>query len=158
MRRLAFAALSLAFLATACQPATELTEEQKAAIEEEVTQRQADWLDALNSLDVERWQSFLADDVQWLMPQGSFTTKDIIGPAIEEWMSTVSEQRSVNDDVFVRALGPDAAVVGLTGHGTSLLANGESTEGRSAMTCVWAREDGVWRVVHGVFIEITEQM
>jgi len=49
-------------------------------------------------------------------------------------------------------------VVGLKGHSTTLLANGESTEGRSAMTCVWAREDGVWRVVHGTFVEIAEQM
>ena len=66
MRRLALAALSLAFLVTACQPArTELTEEQKAAIEEEVRQTVDDMGDAYSALDFDRFRSFLADDLRW---------------------------------------------------------------------------------------------
>jgi hypothetical protein len=53
MRRLTLAALSLAFLVTACQPATtELTEEQRAEIAAEV-----------NAINAEAWEPWFAADV-----------------------------------------------------------------------------------------------
>ncbi len=59
MRRLAFAAVSLAFLATACQPATtELTEEQSAAIAEELAQEFDAYAAVVRQLDQEGVMSF----------------------------------------------------------------------------------------------------
>ena len=156
MRRLALAALSLAFLVTACQPATtELTEEQKAAIEEEVRQMQADMGDAYRALDFDRFRSFLADDLRWAISPVPFFTIEDMEPGLRAYMSGISETTS-EDELFVRVLGPDAAVVGLTSHETVVDVNGVSSSVRTAMTLVWARVDGVWKVVHGHQHPITE--
>ena len=81
MRRLTLAALSLAFLVTACQPATtELTEEQEAAIEEEVRQTLDDMGDAGSALDFDRLRSFLADDIRWAISPAPFLTMEDIEP------------------------------------------------------------------------------
>ncbi len=156
MCRLPLAALSLAFLVTACQPATtELTDEQKAAIEEEVRQMQADMGDAYSALDFDRFRSFLADDLRWAFSPAPFLTMEDIEPGIRAVMSGISETTS-EDEMFVRVLGPDAAVVGLTSHETVVDVNGVSSSVRTAMTLVWARVDGVWKVVHGHQHPITE--
>ena len=156
MRRLALAALSLAFLVTACQPATtELTEEQKAAIEEEVRQTVDDMGDAYSALDFDRFRSFLADDLRWAISLVPFLTMEDIEPALRAYMSGISETTS-EDELFVRVLGPDAAVVGLTSHETVVDVNGVSSSTRTALTLVWARADGVWKLVHGHQHPLTE--
>ncbi len=157
MRRLTLAALSLAFLVTACQPATtELTEEQKVAIEEEVRQVHADMGDAWSANDFDGWRSFFADDLRWGMPPVPFFTMADMEPGVRALMSETRETTS-EDDLFVRVLGPDAAVVGLTSHATVVDVNGVSRNEETAMTLVWARVDGVWKVVHGHHHPITTE-
>ncbi len=156
MRRHALAALSLAFLVTACQPATtELTEEQKAAIEEEVRQSADDLGDAWNARDFDQFRSFLADDLRWAISPVPFFTIEDMEPGLRAYMSGISETTS-EDEMFVRVLGPDAAVVGLTSHETVVDVNGVSSSVRIAGTFVWARIDGVWKLVHGHQHPITE--
>jgi len=46
-------------------------------------------------------------------------------------------------------MGSDAALVGMTTPGTTSLADGRQTSDRTAMTIVWQRVDGVWKIVHG---------
>jgi uncharacterized protein (TIGR02246 family) len=166
MRRLTIAVLPLAFL-TACQPAatelterTELTEEQKAAIVQEVKQMQDDYWEAWNDLDLGRFLWFYADDVLWGTPDGTFITMETLGgPELREWMSTlVTETNVVTDDISVRVLGPDAAVVALTTRGRTVYSNGTSTDDRTALTVVWARVDGAWKIVHGSYLPITAPM
>ena len=150
MRRLALAALSLAFLVTACQPATtELTEEQRATIEEEVRQMQDDAGDAYRALDFDRARSFLADDLRWAFSPVRFLTMEDLEPALRAYMSGISETTLEDEDSFVRVLGPDAAVYSWTSHETVVDVNGVSSSVRTAGTFVWARVDGVWKVVHG---------
>lgn len=151
MRRLTLAALSLAFLVTACQPATtELTEEQKAAVEEEVSQLQADLGDAWSALDFDRFRSFLADDLRWAISPGPFLTMEDLEPGLRAYMSGISEITSEDEDLlFVRVLGPDAAVAGWTSHETVVDVDGVSSSVATTGTLVWARVDGVWKVVHG---------
>ncbi len=157
MRRLALAALSLAFLVTACQPATtELTEEQKAAIEEEVRQTQDDMDDAWSALDFDRFRSFFADDLRWAISPWPFLTMEDIEPGFRAYVSGISETTLEDEDSFVRVLGPDAAVYGWTSHETVVDVNGVSSSVRTAGTFVWARVDGVWKVVHGHQHPITE--
>ncbi len=157
MRRLALAALSLAFLATACQPATtELTDEQKAAIEEEVRQVGDDMGEAWRALDFDRARSFLADDMDWAIPPMPFTTIEEIEPGARAYISGISEITLEDEDLFIRVLGPDAAVVGSTSHETVVDVNGVSSSTRTALTLVWARADGVWKLVHGHQHPLTE--
>jgi uncharacterized protein (TIGR02246 family) len=166
MRRLTIAVLPLAFLA-ACQPAatelterTELTEEQRAAIVQEVKHMQEAFWEAWNDLDFGRWLSLYADDVLWGTPEGTFITLETLGgPEMREWMSTlVRETNVVTDSISVRVLGPDAAVVAMTTHGRTVYSNGHSTDDRTAVTVVWARVDGAWRIVHGSDNPITARM
>jgi uncharacterized protein (TIGR02246 family) len=150
MRRLALAALSLAFLATACQPATtELTDAQKAAIEEEVRQVWDDMGDAWNARDFDRVRPFLADDLRWGISPWPFLTMEEIEPEFRAYLSGISETTLEDEDSFVRVLGPDAAVYSWTSHETVVDVNGVSSSVRTAGTFVWARVDGVWKVVHG---------
>jgi uncharacterized protein (TIGR02246 family) len=157
MRSLALAALSLALLVTACQPATtQLTEEQKAAIEEEVRQTADDLNDAWIARDFDRFRSFFADDLRWAMSPMPFATMEEIEPGVRAYVSGISEITLEDEDSFIRVLGPDAAVVGSTSHETVVDVNGVSSSVRTAGTFVWARVDGVWKVVHGHQHPITE--
>jgi len=157
MRRLTLAALSLAFLVTACQPATtELTEEQKAAVEEEVRQLQADLGDAWRTLDFDQFRPFFADDLRWAISPRPFLTMEDIEPGLRAYVSGISETTLEDEDSFVRVLGPDAAVVGWTSHETVVDVDGVSSSVGTTGTFVWARVDGVWKVVHGHQHPITE--
>ena len=157
MRRLALAALSLPLLVTACQPATtELTEERKAAIEEEVRQTADDLGDAWNARDFDRFRSFFADDLRWGISPWPFLTMKDIEPEMRAYLSGISETTLEDEDSFVRVLGPDAAVYSWMSHETVVDANGVSSSVRTAGTFVWARVGGVWKVVHGHQHPITE--
>ena len=141
MRRLAFAALSLAFLATACQPATtELTEEQKAAIADTVNQLHASLTDALNARDADRFFASYSDDMLWGGAYG-FGTRAVVEDAVRAGMesSTDAEWDISWYDTAVKVLGPDTAVFwGSYGGGDE----------RTHTTLVYARVDGEWKMVH----------
>ena len=145
MRRLVFAVLSLAFLATACQPATtELTEEQKAAIADTIRQVNNELNAAINARDVDSWLLGLSDDIRWGMTYGYGSLANIEGMLRPALAAAADTEWGMDwGEPAVRVLGPDAAVL----WGTYTVRGSAGV--RTHTTLVYARVDGEWKIVHG---------
>lgn len=146
MRRLALAAVSLAFMVTACQPATtELTEEQKAEIEEAVAQAAIAHGDAWRAQeDIDEYMSYASD---WgFVPWRYETPEDWRSGTLsfwERWDWVSHEDR----DVQVLVLGPDAAAVQMLGVGVLRDTVGLTLDRTSHVKQVWVREAGEWKLL-----------
>jgi len=151
MRRIALAVLSLAFLATACQPATtELTEEQKAEIAEEVNALQAEFWDAWREVDVGRGFAYYHDSpdfavaVEGQLIRGFAALYEIAEAAhagqasqvitVVESHTTVLAADVVH--VMQSATGATTDSAGVTGPETAF-----------AFSAIWMRRDGEWKML-----------
>ncbi len=148
MRRIAVAAFALTVMA-ACQPATtEMTEAGKTEIEEQIRIAYADFDEAYQTDDFDRWRSHLTDDVRW-GGGGSFVGTEQLVRFARAHMSRETEFSGETDDIHVRVLGPNAVLLTAAFHGTTVEVSGESNSERTAMTTIWIKVDGVWKIVHG---------
>jgi len=146
MRRITLAAVSLAFLATACQPATtELTDEQKADIAAAVEQA------ATESFNV-----WLQEDVEGTLETFSFQ----MGAPWANWESR-DEARSFYENSFelfdyeqistsgwdVHVLAPNVAGATATYEFTRADSAGTVVNRGGRFTTVWVLEDGSWKMI-----------
>ena len=143
--RLLFFAIPAAIMLTACQPATtELTEEQKAAIEDTIQQLNTELTVAMNARDFDSWLLSLSDDIRWGFPYGYSSHADIEGTLRSMLDAATDTEWGLDwDETFVRVLGPDAAVL----WGTYTLRGSDGAQIHA--TQVYARVDGEWKIVHG---------
>ncbi|KPK62630.1 MAG: hypothetical protein AMS21_07360 [Gemmatimonas sp. SG8_38_2] len=148
MRRLVITAASLAVLTSACQPArTEMTERQRFAIADTVQQSLTRLQTAYDALDPESFLSFYSDDMRW-GANGIYQIRADFDAGVRRYMATLDEAVNVCDEVVVRVLGPDAAVVEAMCHETEVFTSGDTLEDTYAMTLVWARVEAEWKVVN----------
>jgi hypothetical protein len=151
MRRLVFAVLSLAFLATACQPATtELTDAQKAEIEQAVIQAyQGFWNAWTAQQSVDDYMGYFHD---WAVSplDGYESIAAVRSEALELWAYYLSWEVELGE-TRVLVLGPDVAVL----EGTSVSVVTDITrivmEWTQKSSWVWILRDGQWRIVTGGF-------
>ena len=151
MPRVVPAALAIAVLA-ACRPAaTELTDQQRTAITEEVAVAVAGFWDAWATADVDRGMAFMADDATAVTSgaqilRGRQTKDDAWRPMFE----TVASQVIDFEDTHITVFGPDFVCV--QQRGTFDVTETDGGTGYLkvfAYTTVWTRRDGVWKVVAG---------
>ena len=152
MRRLAFAAVSLAFLATACQPAaTELTDEQKAAVADTVRQLSAEMQSAFDSKDAtyfdyfSDWTTSSAAGNRSLEASHSFVQESI-------WANNT--QTSESGQTRTRVLGPDAVVVERAQVNIVTDSTGETREYDVLLSELWVREDTGWKALLYQFTDL----
>ncbi len=147
MRRTILSALALAVLA-ACQPATtELTDAQRAAIADTVTQL----TDQLLSLtgDADAWMDLFSTGQELRYVQnGVILSRDDLESEMTAFVGACEEQSWAWDDVHVVVLGPDAAAVTATYHGAYTDTTGQTfTFDEIVVTYASARSDGTWKIV-----------
>ena len=150
MRRCALAVLSLAFLA-ACQPATtELTDAQKAEIEQAGIQAyQGFWNAWTAQQSVDDYMGYFHD---WAVSplDGYESIAAVRSEALELWAYYLSWEVELGE-TRVLVLGPDVAVL----EGTSVSVVTDITrivmEWRQKSSWVWILRDGQWRIVTGGF-------
>jgi len=152
MHRLALAAVSLAFLATACQPATtELSEEQKAAIADSVTQLSAEMQSAFDNEDAayfdyfSDWTTSSAAGNRSLEASRSFVRESV-------WANNT--QTSESGQTRTRVLGPDAVVVERAQVNSVTDNTGEIREYDVLLSELWVREDIGWKALLYQFTEL----
>ena len=156
MRRVAFAVLSLAFLATACQPTTELTEEQKAAIADEIAALHAEAAEAIRARDVDGWLAYFENTDEL-----TFTSCVENGAvaAYRSWSARAdttyahygaiaSMDRFDWGDLHTRVLAPNVAVVTTTYEAVATDTAGFSFAGNATWVAVWVRTDGGWKMAN----------
>jgi len=150
MRHLALAVLSLAFLA-ACQPAaTELTDAQKAEIEQAVIQAYQGYWNAWSAQEsVDDYMGYYHD---WAVAplDGYESVEAVRSGTLESWAYFLSWEVELGE-TRVLVLGPDVAV--LEGVSVSVLTDitGMVLELTQRSNWVWVLRDGQWRIVTGGF-------
>ncbi len=147
MRRLAFAAVSLAFLATACQPATtELTEEQKAEIEGAVIQAYEGWNDAWAAQ--ESVDDFMGHFHDWAVsPLSGWESVDALRAGTSEWWARYHSWEMELGETRVLVLGPDVAALEGTQVSVVTDTSGTVVEWTQRLTTVWVLRDGQWKLL-----------
>jgi len=152
MSRIALVVLSLVFLA-ACQPATtELTEEHKATIIEEVTSLNSDWLSALEAADFERalTYSHQGPDVAWGFEGEIVFGFDAIASAWQPFFDSIESQDFTVQELRVEVLAPTVACINQIVTGTTTDTAGVTgPELRYGVTTVWSLREGEWKMYFG---------
>jgi len=150
MRRLAFAALSLAFLATACQPATtELTEEQKAEIAAEVNAINTGFWDAWRAADFDQGMSYyynspdLAFGFEGAVDYGYAEIDAKYRPGMT---GVVSQNITITSSETI-VLAPDVVCTMETATFTVTDTAGVTgPEMSAAVQSIWVYRDGEWKI------------
>ena len=151
MPRLALAAVSLAFLVTACQPArTELTDAEKAEIERAVIQAYQGYWNAWSAQEsVDDYMGYYHD---WAVSPlaGYESIKAVRSDALESWAYYRRWEVELGE-TRVLVLGPDVAV--LEGASVSVVTDitGIVVEWTQRANWVWVLRDGQWKIVTGGF-------
>ncbi len=145
MRRSILLPVAFSIAAVACQPAsTELTEEQKAAIADSVTQLSAEMQSAFDNHDAAYFDYF-----------SDWTTSSAAGNRLREaGRSFVQEsiwanntQTSEPGQIRTRVLGPDAVVVERAQVNIITDSTGETREYDVLLSELWVREDTGWKAL-----------
>ena len=150
MRRLTLSVLSLAFLATACQPATtELTDEHRAALADSVLAMQSESWEPWLVADVDAgMQSLLnSPDVGWGWNGDMRYGHDTIAEWFRRALEGVASQEFTSADRRAVVLAPD--VVCVMESGTIAMtdtAGVTSPPTAFAFTAIWVRRDGEWKI------------
>jgi hypothetical protein len=133
-------------LAAGCQPATtELTDAQKAEIEEAVKQASTDlWAAWVAQEDVDEYLSHTSN---WVVPWGGFASVDALRSSIlGTWERQNWEIRDLGE-VEVLVLGTDAAALKATAVCVVTDTAGTAQELTQDYAGVWVREDGHWKLL-----------
>ena len=148
MRRGTIAALAAAALVVACQPAP-LTDADRAAIEEEITQLYAEQAAALGAGDAEAWLAFFEPGDDFLMAVHGelmdWATMEATTPEGFEGQTEI-QFRWLEDHVQV--LSRDIAIVTSLWDWSSMHADGEVEEMAGTWTAVLVKKDGAWKIVN----------
>ncbi len=145
MKKIVLPALAFCVAAIACQPAsTELTDEQKAAIADSVTQ-----------LSAEMQSAFDNEDAAYFDYVSDWTTSSVVGNrSFEAGRSFVQESIWPNNDQTVElgetrtvVLGSDAVVVERAQVNAITDSTGETTEYDAVLLQLWVRENTGWKAL-----------
>jgi ketosteroid isomerase-like protein len=147
MRRLTLAAVSLAFLATACQPATtELTDDQKAEIEQAVTQAYEGWWNAWAALEnIDDYMGYFDD---WsVSPLSGWESSDALRSGSLEFFDEHRSWEIELGESRVLVLGPDVAALEGTAVSVVTDTSGTAAEWTQRLTTVWVLRDSQWKML-----------
>ncbi len=145
MKKIVLPALAFCVAAIACQPAsTELTDEQKAAIADSVTQLSAEMQRAFDNHDAAYFDYFS----DWM------TSSAARRRAYEQERSAILEniwpngaQTSESGQTRTLVLGPDAVVVERAQVNIVTGSTGETREYDALLSELWVREDTGWKAL-----------
>jgi uncharacterized protein (TIGR02246 family) len=148
MRRGIIAALAAAALVVACQPAA-LTDADRAAIEEEITQLYTEQSAAINAADAEAWLAFFEPGDDFLMAyHGELQDWAAIDASAAEMFEGQTEIRFRWLEDHVQVLSRDIAIVTSLWDWSSRHADGEVEETAGTWTVVLVKKDGAWKIVN----------
>jgi ketosteroid isomerase-like protein len=150
MRRLALAVLSSVVLA-ACQPvSTELTEERRSAIEEDIARAFDDYAIAVRQLDQEAVLGFFqqSDDLAFAeFGEVVLSWSTLAERVRESWPMYASVESFGWGDLHIQALAPHIAVANTTFDFAAADTAGAPISVKGTFTTVWVDTDGAWKIV-----------
>jgi len=148
MRRGTIAALAAAALVVACQPAA-LTDADRAAIEEEITQLYAEHTAAINAGDAEAWLAYFEPGDDFRMAyHGELMDWSAMEATTAESFEGLSDIQFSWLGNHVHVLSRDVVIVTSLWHWSSVDADGVAGEGGGTWTVVLVKKDGAWKIVN----------
>ena len=145
MRRGIIAAL--AALVLACQPAA-LTDADRAAIEDEITQLYAEQAEMIGSVDMEGWLAqFDASEEFVLATGGTLVGYAAVDSIIRGEWPNITESNFAWGDLHIRVLSRDLAVVSAPFVWSGVVAGEEVVEDDATWTVVLGKKDGAWKML-----------
>jgi hypothetical protein len=145
MRHTILPALAFYIAAIACQPAsTELTEEQKAAIADSVTQLSAEMQNAFDNKDAAYFDYFS----DWTTSSAAGNRSlEVSRSFVQESIWANNTQTSESGQTRTRVLGPDAVVVERAQVNIVADSTSETREYDVLLSELWVREDTGWKAL-----------
>jgi ketosteroid isomerase-like protein len=151
MRRLALAVLSVALVA-ACQPATtDLTEEQKTTIAEELSQEFDVYGAAVRQLDPDAVLGFFQESDELAFAEFGevvLSWSTLAEQVRESWPQYASVESFEWGDLHIQALAAHVAAVTTTFDFQASDTTGAPIAVNGTFSTVWVQTDGEWKIVN----------
>ena len=152
MPRLALALTVLVFLVSACQPATsELTDADRALIEDALRAAHAEAAAAVNELDVERFLSFFASGEDFAFAELGKIERSwsaFSDTTRAHWGVLASVESFEWGELQIQILSKNAAVVTTSFDFSASDTAGNQFTASPTWTAVWLEQDGQWKMIN----------
>lgn len=149
-RILALAAVSLAAAVVFAQPKPEPAVSEEA-IKKAVLETNAKMAQAANSMDVDAFFTHIVDtDKSVIIQNGTvFKTRQEAMEAVKRGYTGVAKVDRRFDNPQVTVISPDVALLASEGTVSATFTDGRNMDARFAVSLVFVRRDGQWKVLHG---------
>jgi len=148
MRRGTIAALAAAALVVACQPAA-LTDADRAAIEDEITQLYAEQTAAINAGDAEGWLAYFEPGDDFRMAyHGELTDWSAMEATTREMFEGLSDIQFRWLGNHIQVLSRDIAIVTSLWEWSSTDPDGVVETDGGTWTVALVKKDGAWKIVN----------
>jgi ketosteroid isomerase-like protein len=127
------------------------SESEQAAIVQAVLETNARMTQAANSLNVDAFFEFIVDTDKGLIVQNGsiFRTRREAIEAVKRGQQGVAKIDRRMENPQVTVIAPDAALLVADGSVAATLDDGRVIDSRFAVSVVFVRRDGKWKVLHG---------
>ena len=148
---LAIAAVSMATALVFAQPKPATTDSAEQAIRNAVLETNAKMAKAADHLDIEGFFSFILDtDKGSIVHNGTvFKSRQEAKEAVKQGFMGVEKMQRQFVNPQVTVISPEAALLTSEGTLAATLTDGRTMEGRFAVSLVFVRKDGEWKLLHG---------
>jgi uncharacterized protein (TIGR02246 family) len=121
------------------------------AIVKAVLETHAKMTKAANNLDADAFFDYILDSDKCVIVQNGklFKNRQEAREAVKQGFGNFTRMDRRFDNPQVTVLSPDVALLASEGSVTATLADGRSLEGRFAVSLVFVRRDGQWKVLQG---------
>ena len=121
------------------------------AIVKAVLETNAEMTKAANRLDADAFFTYILDTDQCVIIQNGkvFKTRQEALEAVKRGFMGFSKIDRRFDNPQVTVIAPDVALLASEGTVTATLSDGQSRETRFAVSLIFVRRDGQWKVLHG---------
>jgi ketosteroid isomerase-like protein len=121
------------------------------AVEQAVLAANAEMIAAANSLNVDAFFDFIVDTDRGMIVQNGavFRTRQEAYDAVKRGLQGVAKIDRRFENPQVTVISPDTALLVSNGSMTATLEDGRVIQARFAVSLVFIRRDGRWKVLHG---------
>ena len=144
-------ALSLATLVLRAQPGSAEADLSPAAIQKAVLETNAKMIQAANNLNADAFFDYILPGEQCVLIQNgrAFKTRQEALEAVKTGFRGVDKMNRQFEDPRVTMLATDTALLTSEGTVSARLTDGREINARFAVSLVFVRRDGKWKVLHG---------
>ena len=125
--------------------------EQQQAIEKAVLKTHIQMSQADNSLDADKFFSYILDFDKGLIIQDGrlFQTRQEAYETVKQGFEGISQVKRSYEQTYATVISPEVALLTARGTSTVTLSDGRVFSGPFAVSLVFVLRDGQWKVLHG---------